>query len=188
MEHALGLRTPSRSKVRKVQQQPVHPGNRFSLMSSAFSSNHDPLPQYDSNRNSLCCLPPDYADERLAFVSPNKDGKTPPASLYGESELSTPVRYRKRRLSTPRRPNPTFIEPRASYGVEDSLEFAEEDEGEDHLVSELDLLVAQTQLLLTTSSECLGGMIEAREQLKRFHALDSLLERYVSYPLILTCT
>lgn len=45
--------------------------------------------------------------------------------------------------------------------------------------SELDLLIGQTSSILLAGNESLKAVIEAREQLKRFHALDTFLDRSV---------
>ena len=104
--------------------------------------------------------PPLYAD------LPNQP-KTPPASIYSpESNVSTPVLDRTRSVCSP-------------LGRDDEEEDESEGERRTGLPSELDYLIAQTVQLLESTTECLRAGLEAREQLKRFQALDSLVDRCV---------
>lgn len=152
-------RTPSRNRYKAKQ--------RYSVISATATAE---LPCYRSHRTSLCL--PSYVDEASqdSDALENVDScKFPPTS-----NQSTPVKLRHRSVSEQdscSSDHGRFIEP---------LE-ADEDEELDSFDSDLDILLSQTTLLLQTSGECLGGVIEARESLKRFNTLDALLERYALF-------
>lgn len=114
--------------------------------------------------NSSSCLPA-YQPPLYAEV---QQPKTPPASVYSpESIVSTPVMDRSRGVS------------QALAEDEDEEDEAGHVEGGTGLPSELDCLIAQTAALLESTTECLRAGLEAREQLKRFQALDELVDRHV---------
>ena len=154
-------RTPSRNRYKAKQ--------RYSVISATSTAE---LPCYRSHRTSLCL--PSYVDEASqdSDVEIADSYRLPPTSTYVKSsDQSTPVKRRHRSVSEREAcssDHSRFIEP---------LE-ADEDEELDSFDSDLDVLLSQTSLLLQTSGECLGGLIEARESLKRFNTLDALLERY----------
>ena len=154
-------RTPSRNRYKAKQ--------RYSVISATSTAE---LPCYKSNRTSLV-LPPYLYEATQESEAQHDADSSPHTSVYASSNQSTPVKLRHRSVSEQQcsemqEGDQRFIEPQ------------EEEEELDSFDSDLDVLLTQTSLLLQTSGECLGGLIEARESLKRFNTLDALLERCAS--------
>lgn len=153
-------RTPSRNRYKAKQ--------RYSVISATSTAE---LPCYKSNRTSLI-LPPYLYEATQESEAQHDADSCPDTSIYASSNQSTPMKLRHRSVSEQhgsemQEGGQRFIEPQEE----------EEEEELDSFNSDLDILLNQTSLLLQTSGECLGGLIEARESLKRFNTLDALLER-----------
>lgn len=70
----------------------------------------------------------------------------------------------------------------SGYHRDEGEEDDDEDRGEGRQSppTELDFLIGQTNSILLAGNESLKAVIEAREQLRRLHALENVLDRCVA--------
>lgn len=155
------------------------------------------LPGY-AQANSSAAFPPNPPNYPFSTPSTVDAPATPPASHYSPSESASSVcqtaglRGRKESLiesSKAKRQRSVILRQArhrkhslASHG-ETARDSQEDQEGEADgallFGTELDLLIGQTSSILLAGNECLSGVIDAREQLRKFQALDSALDQYV---------
>ena len=169
--------------------------NRLSMASSstsatalpAYGARPSPLP---SSRLSFAWStdslePPEYCDDDLKGLTLDREFRE-----AHEDDLNgaRPADDDAARPCTP--PSSVFLDNASQQSTPSAiaaiLRRAEEDETElsDGPPDELDLLLAKTTSILASSSSCLASMIESREHLRRFYALDSALDRYVTLHLV----
>lgn len=152
---------PGRMESSPAQPRHLLPSRRHPRGAIRHSnlSESSGLPEYPTVAQGS---PPRHQSEgSLAMHSPTAPVEetpgTPPSSLYAPSSSAhTSLSQRRPRLELPD---------------------ARQQDNYNEEPSELDLLIGQTTSILLAGNESLKAVIEAREHLRRFHTLDTVLDR-----------